>query len=226
MTASADGLPVRAVTGGEYEAFATAVKTAFGSQARPENVALWRQITELDRTVAVFDAGRIVATGTAESLAVTVPGGAAVPMAGVTAIGVLPTHRRRGLLTTMMGRLLDQARDRREPLAGLWASEAAIYGRFGFGWAASGTRLHIDTRRAAFPTPPATTARLRLLDAGETATVLAPIYEAARPQVPGMLARSPARWSWANHDPEHLRNGAGRRFTVVAGDRGYARYRI
>lgn len=221
-----DGLAMRAVTADEYDAFATAVETAFGTDAHPEDVALWRDITELDRTVAVFDDGRIVGTGTADSMAVTVPGGAAAPMAGVTAIGVLPTHRRRGLLTAMMRRLLAEARRRGEPLAGLWASEAAIYGRFGFGQAAAGLHLTVDTRRAAFAAPVPAAGPLRLVDAGEITAVLPAVYERARPLVAGMLTRSPARWEWARHDPEHLRGGASRRFAVVAGDAGYALYRI
>lgn len=226
MDATVDGLPMRAVTAAEYGAFATAVESAFGTEAHAEDVAIWRAITELDRTVAVFDDGRIVGTGTVDSLHVTVPGGGAVAMADVTAIGVLPTHRRRGLLTAMMRRLLDDARRRGEALAGLWASEAAIYGRFGFGQAASGLHLTIDTRRAAFATPAAAPPRLRLLDPAEIPNVLPAVYERARPLAAGMLTRSPARWQWARHDPEHLRDGASRRFAVVAGDAGYALYRI
>lgn len=220
-----DDLEVRAVTGDEYEAFATAVETAFGSEAREEDTAHWRRITELDRTLAVFDDGRIVATGTADSMALTVPGGAQVPMAGVTAIGVLPTHRRRGLLTGMMRRLLDDAHERGEPVAGLWASESSIYGRFGYGLAASALRLTIDTCRAGFavPVPPR---RTRLLAPDEVPGVLPGVYERARPLVAGMLSRSAARWAWVRHDPEHRRGGASRRFAVVSDDRGYALYRI
>lgn len=226
MIASIDGLPVRAITTDEFAAFAAAVETAFADEARAEDVALWRRITEVDRTVAVFDDARIVGTGTADSLQVTVPGGAGVAMAGVTAIGVLPTHRRRGLLTGMMRRLLDEARERGEPLAGLWASESSIYGRFGFGWATSGARLTVNTRRAAFVAPPAAGPRPRLLDPGAIPTELPAIYEATRPLVPGMLTRTDARWAWAGHDPEHLRDGASRRFAVAMGDSGYALYRV
>lgn len=226
MTQTSGHLPMRSITADEYPAFATAVETAFAAEARPEDIALWRRITELDRTVATFDGSRIVATGTADSLQVTVPGGAAVPMAGITAIGTLPTHRRRGLLTRTMRRLLEEARDRGEPLAGLFASEAVIYGRFGFGWAASGLRLTIDRRRAAFSAPPDLRGRMRLLDVTEAREVLPGIYEDARRGCPGMLSRSPARWEWAFHDPEHLREGAGRLFIVADRDRGYARYRI
>lgn len=226
MTGPAGALPMRSITAEEYPAFATAVETAFALEARPADIALWRRITELDRTVAAFDGSRIVATGTADSLEVTVPGGAAVRMAGITAIGTLPTHRRRGLLTRTMRRLLDDARDRGEPLAGLWASEAVIYGRFGFGWAASGLHVTVDTRRAAFTAPPDLRGRMRLLDEAEARAMLPRIYEQARPGTPGMLSRSSARWEWAFHDPEHLREGAGRQFIVADRDRGYARYRV
>lgn len=217
---------MRSITAEEYPAFAEAVGTAFATEVRPVDLALWRRVTELDRTVASYDGARIVATGTADSLQVTVPGGAAVPMAGITAIGTLPTHRRRGLLTQTMRRLLDDARGRGEPLAGLFASEAVIYGRFGFGCAAGGANLTIDTRRATFAASPALAGRMRLLDEDEAREVLPPIYEQSRPLTPGMLSRSAARWDVAFHDPEHLRDGAGRQFVVTDRDRGYARYRI
>lgn len=125
-----------------------------------------------------------------------------------------------------MPRLLDDARARDEPLAGLFASEAVIYGRFGFGCAAGGLGLTIDTRRAAFARPPDLAGRMRLLDETDARETLPAIYEQARPRTPGMLSRSAARWEWAFHDPEHLREGAGRQFVVADRDRGYARYRI
>lgn len=226
MNDTIDGLAVRAITADEYDDFATAVEAAFGTQARPEDVARWRAITELDRTQAVFDGGRIVATGTADSLELTVPGGAAVPMAGITAIGVLPTHRRRGLLTGVMHRLLADAHDRGEPLAGLWASEAGIYGRFGFGWASTGLHVQVDAIRASFAQPVELRGQTRLLGADEQAVRLPALYERARSTVAGMLSCSPGRWGWLLHDPEHLRDGASERFAVAYADRGYARYRI
>lgn len=221
-----DGLAARAVGDDEYPAFVAATETAFGTDVHAEDVALWRALTELERTIAVFDGDEIVATGAAQPLAVTVPGGDAVPMAGVTAIGVLPTHRRRGLLTGMMRWLLDDAHARGEPLAGLWASESVIYGRYGFGGATAGLRLTIDTRRADFATTVGVRGRTRMVPEGRFLEVLPPIYDRARPRTAGMLSRSPARWDWAVHDPDHLRDGASRRFAVTFEDRGYALYRI
>ena len=87
----------------------------------------------LDRTVAAFDGDDMVGTGGWYPMEVTVPGGDAVPMAGTTIISVQPTHRRQGVLTAMMRDHLDHTARSGEPLAGLWASETPIYGRFGFG---------------------------------------------------------------------------------------------
>ena len=81
-----------------------------------------------------FDDGQIVGGAGAFPFELTVPGGA-LPCAGVTVVGVLPTHRRRGLLRRMMGAQLDDVRERGEPIAALWASEETIYGRFGYGLA-------------------------------------------------------------------------------------------
>ena len=70
-------------------------------------------------------------------------------MAGVTAVGVRPTHRRRGLLTRLMRAQLEALRDGGEAIAGLWASEARIYGRFGYGLATRVAQLEVRTERAA-----------------------------------------------------------------------------
>jgi len=74
------------------------------------------------------------------SFQLSVPGQEVLPAAGVTFVSVLPTHRRRGVLRSLMLRQLADVRDRGEPLAILWASEAVIYGRYGYGRAS----WHLD----------------------------------------------------------------------------------
>ena len=81
---------------------------------------------------------------------VSVPGGATVPAAGVSVVGVLPSHRRRGVLNAMMHALLDDSRRRGDALACLWASEGTIYGRFGYGLAARIGELTLARDEAAF----------------------------------------------------------------------------
>ena len=104
------------------------------------------------------------------SLRTTVPGGAATGMvgtAGITTVGVLPTHRRQGITRQLMGRLLEQAHEREEPLASLFASQGAIYGRFGFGVATTLLDLDVLVERASFVPSYAPHGRTRLLDRAE-----------------------------------------------------------
>ena len=93
----------------------------------------------------MLDDGRIVAGAGAFPFGLTVPGGE-VPCAGVTVVGVLPSHRGRGLLRRMMDAQLEDVRERGEPVAALWASKT-IYGRFGYGLAS--TSLNVDADRHA-----------------------------------------------------------------------------
>lgn len=63
----------------------------------------------------------------------------------VTAVTVRTSHRRRGLLRRMMGEDLARAREEGLAMAALTASEASIYGRFGFGVATSEQSMTVDT---------------------------------------------------------------------------------
>src|ERR671913_547778 len=120
----------------ELPGFYRALAETFGEDPRDDDREHFAQTFEADRSIAAFDGGEVVATAGAYSLEMTLPGGPR-PVAGVTIVGVLPTHRRRGLLTEMMRRQLTELHERqREPVAALWASEGVIYGRFGYGVAA------------------------------------------------------------------------------------------
>ena len=92
------------------------------------------RVLPAERVYAAWEGGRAVGGRGAFPFQLTVPGGR-LPAAGVTVAGVLPTHRRRGVLRTMMRVLIDATRARGEPIAYLWATEDTIYGRFGFGLA-------------------------------------------------------------------------------------------
>ena len=111
-----------------------------------------RRLWELDRLIGAVDGETWVGTGGAYSFGLTVPGGE-VGAAGITVIGVTPSHRRRGILRQMMRWLLDQARERDEPVAVLWATESAIYQRFGFGIGTLQSQFDIERTRVAFLRP-------------------------------------------------------------------------
>lgn len=204
--------------------------TAFGDPIPPGEIDRFRDILETERMVAAFDEGRMVATSAAFTFEMTVPGGSSIPTAGVTMVGVLPTHRRRGIMRGMMQALLDDARARREPAALLWASEESIYQRFGYGLASDQGHIDIERHRTRFLGHPPRQGVTRLISLDEARDVLPPIYEKVRPTRPGMLSRSASWWRSATLcDPERDRQGASIKFVVVFSyegeDAGFAIYR-
>lgn len=122
---------IRPITDAEFPEYSRVIATVFVEPMTDEDVERWHSMTEMDRTLAAFDGDRIVGTAGAISFQLTLPGLEIVPSAGVTAVTVLPTHRRKGVLRSMMQHQLADVRERGEPLAILLASESIIYGRFG-----------------------------------------------------------------------------------------------
>ncbi|KFF96464.1 hypothetical protein IQ62_35285 [Streptomyces scabiei] len=208
---------------------------AFGGAPEPaEERELWQALTPYDRSIGVWDGDQCVGTAGAFDFRLTVPGGAVVPAAGVTMVGVAATHRRRGVLTSMMRRQLDDVRSWGEPLAVLTASEPVIYGRFGYGLATHRLAADIDTTRVRLSVPPGTDdVRLRYADPAEVLDACEAVYARRVPERAGMLARRPG-WARADLlDTDRHRDGASPLQCVVAervdGDGsalvGYARFR-
>ena len=182
----------------------------------------------LDRTVAAFDGGEIVGTLGTHPLRVTVPGGASIPMAGTTMVTVQNTHRRQGVLRAMMRDHLDDAAAREEALAGLWASETPIYGRFGFGHATS--REVVEAAKGTLSISTSGEGVVRTIEPDRVAKLLPAIYDDVLAHRPGMLSRSDHWWKYqVVKDPEHWREGdTAKRFVVYeVGNQieGYAIYR-
>jgi predicted acetyltransferase len=203
-------MDLRPIDAGELASFAEAAEAAFHEAAPADYVTHMAETFEPERSLAVFDDGRPVATTAIYTRALTIPG-ATVPAACVSQVGVLPTHRRRGLLTRLMRRQLDDVRaGGREALAVLWASEPAIYGRFGYGIAARSAEISLQTAGARLqPAVPAPEGRALLLDPAEAIGRIAPLYESVRRGRPGHLDRNDAWWRKRVHDPESRRRGAG-----------------
>jgi predicted acetyltransferase len=222
-------ITLRPIVDAEVAEFERATGVAFGSITADSDFP-WSTSLELNRTLAAFDDNVIVATAAAFSFELTVPGHALVPTAGVTMVGVHPTHRRRGLLVRMMEDQLADVAARGEPLAVLTASESAIYGRFGYGLATFSTFWTLRTEGTTFSRPSNADGRLRLLDPAAAATVIPPLYDAARKLHVGEVTRS-AKWFEHVFGDRPGGNGPRRVFTVVheAADGsadGFARYRI
>jgi predicted acetyltransferase len=181
-------LEFRTITEDELDSFVRTVETAFSGSVTPEELARIRSLAEIDRHHAAFDDGRIVGGAAAISFRMTVPGGPAIPTAGITAVGVSPTHRRRGITTELMRLQLEDVHRRGEPLAALFASEGSIYGRFGYGVASFLVSLEIDTDRSAFVRGYRRSGRVVLLDEAISRPIEKRIYDAVVPTRPGMIA--------------------------------------
>jgi predicted acetyltransferase len=232
----AEEYAIRPISGDEYAVFrrvhAHAFNTGPGSPAR--SARSLRQF-EPDRSLAAIDAAlpadeRIVGTTGVYSLRMSVPG-AVLPVAGVTAVSVLPSHRRRGVLRSLMRRQVASLADRgEEPVAALWASETPIYGRYGYGRASLNGYFRFERGDGALaPTAPADPElRLRLAEPGAAAAELVNVYDAVQPGQPGFFARNEDWWGRVLSDePEDTRGGSPLRCLLAedgAGVRGYALY--
>jgi predicted acetyltransferase len=205
-------------------------EAAFGHEPNEQDIERWSSVVEPERMLWVSDEDVKVATAGALSFRLTIPGGE-VPAAGVTAVGVLPSHRRRGVLTQMMRDQLDDVRSRGEPVAILWASEAPIYGRFGYGLATKAAKISVERDRAVFRDRSEPVGVTRLVTLEQAADLLPGLYERVRTETPGMFARSREWWrSSTLADPEQHRQGAGPLFCAVHELDGeasaYALYRL
>lgn len=178
-----------------------------GSRWLEEN-ARWLR-TDLERTSCAFEGDELVGTSRNYSMHVTVPGGAQVGAAGVSAVAVLPTHRRRGILRAMMTRMLDDAVERDEPVAMLTASEGGIYGRFGFGVTTRVASLSLDTRAIEFAGL-GPEGRFRFLDPDEARKLEIELFERVRVAAPGAVSRPESWWTDVQWSKE-----MGNRFDVV-----------
>jgi predicted acetyltransferase len=193
-------------------------KVAFGGVGEsPRERELWTSLTEPERCIGAWDGDECVGTAGAYSFGVSVPGGAMVPAAGVMMVSVAATHRRRGVLTSMMRRQLDDVRKWGEPLAVLTASEPEIYGRFGYGIATQQMSARIDTVRARIEVPEGADAvRLRFAKVEDVAQECEAVYVRSIGSRPGMLARTPGWERLPLLDPPADRDGASAMQCVVA----------
>ncbi len=208
-------LEYRNPTEDELRATFDAANVAFGNELRDDDFEIQKRELPADRVIAAFDDGHPVGLTASIAFEMTIPGGVE-PCAGITYVGVMPTHRRRGVLTQLMRKQLDDLHERGEPLAALWASESVIYGRFGYGIARA-VRLRWRPRRQAsrFATTrgrPARSAcsRRRRRDGSSRRSSSVRGCSAK-----GMLSRSEARWDARVEDPEHWRDGARPKYYVL-----------
>jgi predicted acetyltransferase len=151
-----------------------------------------------DRAWGAREHGRWVATLATDPKVLTVPGAAGdtltLPADGLTAVSVAATHRRRGLLSRMIGQSLQAAKERGEPLSVLIAAEWSIYGRFGYAPAADETNYRYHPRRAGASLAPSGTGIVRQVDPAEFGGFAADLYDRARRTRAGQVDRGGDWW--------------------------------
>jgi predicted acetyltransferase len=213
----------------EFTAAVFAIGQYFGMVPTEERMQRFVDQITLERMHAAWSDGAVVGGAGAFTFNVTVPAGD-VPTAGVSVVGVYPTHRRRGVLRSLMRAQLDDAHERGEPLAALWASEEPIYGRFGYGLASFCGEITLAHEYTAFADAAEPAGMVRFLEPEEALEAIPPVFERARLQWPGMFSRD--RLWWENReikDSEDRREGAGpKRWIAYEQDgaiEGYAVYR-
>ncbi len=160
--------------------------------------ATWQACDNL----AAFDGGTCIGSASEFSVDTTVPGGARLPTAAITRVGVLPTHRRQGVGKQLLERLVVDARGRGRMLASLRATEAVIYPRFGFGVAGENASAVVDARRARPLRCPEVEGTFRILDRGEILDVVPGLYDRVAHSRPGVITRPD--WIWRRYFEEAI----------------------
>ncbi len=146
-------------------------------------------------TISAFDGSACVGSVSEFLVDTTIPGGALLPTAAITRVGVLPTHRRQGIGRQLMERLVLEASGRGRMLASLRATEAVIYPRFGFGVAGENASAVIDSRRSRPLRSAEIEGSFRILDRSEILDVVPALYERVAHRRPGAITRPDWLWS-------------------------------
>ena len=226
------GVPpdLRTLRPDDLEGALTFLTLVFGQPPAAEDVEVELAVVDPARFYGAFEDGafedgapghgeRLVGTAGSFALTTSLPGRGVTPLAGVTWVGVDPSRRRQGVLAAFMARQLDDLHAAGTAVAALWASQGAIYQRYGYGAATWQLSVCLP-RGAAFRRPPAPG---RVERVAPTAPLLAPAYDAVAARTPGMPARDDAWWRTRLHDPEHAR-GAATPLQCVVTEGGYALY--
>ena len=212
------------VTPERLDDFFAAILRGFHDEYVADRWEPHRKVFEPERSFGFQVDGRWVSTCGAYSRRLTVPGGT-VPVAAITVVTVQPSYRRRGLLTEMMKHQLHDIHERgEEPIALLWASESAIYGRYGYGQACPQVKLSGKTKTTAFrPDVDLGSGSVGEVERDEAISVIKRLHQTLLPQRVGALDRNDDWWVVKWHDPESWRHGASAyRFALHYDRRGTA----
>jgi len=201
----------------EFQGWATTLATALSrGRYSEENIStIDRPNYQWERSLGAFDNGKVVGTAHSYRYQLTVPGGK-LPFAGIGWVSVRPTHRRRGILTALMIRQLQDLHERGETLATLGASESIIYGRYGYGIGAIKENWRIERKHTAFSAPIEAPGHTSFVSPSEMREIFPGVYERVAADRIGMAVSRPAFvWDSWLADYEQLRGGSSPAFYVT-----------
>ena len=223
-------IEIRAITLDEAVPYRRAIRAGFHDAETIDDEEWAREYLEpLDRRLVSFDGPDMVATLASFPTELTVPGGATVAAGAVTAVTCRATHRRRGLLTQMIGRDLAASREQGEVADVLIAAEYPIYGRFGYGPAVWATSWELSTGGARFTN--AGEGTVSFIDNATYRKEAPAIFDRLRRARPGMIDRDPMRWDMQADVRRPPESKPWQGFRVLCTDdggmpQGYASYTI
>lgn len=218
-------LTIRTAQDADWTAMTNLAGVSFGGFRPAEATENWRTMMPADSAVIACDGSDVIGQALYLDLQLTVPGGAVLPMAGVSWVAVAPTHRRRGVLTRLYEELHRRITDAGYPISGLEASEYDIYGRFGYGAATSEQTMTLDRRSARFHTEVPDPGGVRLVKPADHRAQIEDLYERWRLRTPGGLHTPQKLWDEVFLDREIARGG-GSQLVALLHDDGFAMYRI
>jgi predicted acetyltransferase len=229
-------ITVRTGSADDFETVMRLMNSVFhDSLDEPKFTDTDRELFEPERSLVAVDGDEVVGHAGSFLRELSVPG-AVVQAAFVTMVGVLGTHRRKGIAKELLIRQLREVRAAGEPVAILWASEGKIYQRFGYGLATHRWSLDIDPREVRLSPPREAEPREAEPREAESAIRggaprdllddMVTVYDAVREQMPGYAGRTKHWWDNVIADPAHRRHGAGPARAIVhngpSGPDGYA----
>ncbi len=215
---------IRYAAAEEFAAVAELDGASFGFTYSPEALEDAQLDLDLDRILVAAVGSQIVGVSAELPFRMTVPGGDEVPATGLTWVSVELTHRRRGIVRSLLEQQVRAAAAAGDAALILGASEAGIYGRYGFG-VATHHRLSVVQRRRARLAEPVDTGAVQRMTTERARDLLPALYERWRRGTPGGVTRDERRWQLMLLDREYQRGGKSGLFHLVHPD-GYLSYRV
>lgn len=217
-------IEIRRARAGEFPAILDIDGASFGIPYTESDVVDAAIDMPLECFVVAAHDDRIVGVSAETPIPMSLPGGADVPVTGLTWVSVELTYRRRGILRQMMAKQLREHAAAGQTATVLFASEGSIYGRYGFG-VASRVRHNVIDRRSARLAVPADVSAVSRVRTDEARTLVPALYERWRAITPGAVGFPDTRWEFWFHDFGHQRGGMTELMHLVHPD-GYLSYRL